>query len=223
MATAESTGVLALGQLWWAATWESAVFQAGDDLVAEIVRSATWLSKTWNGATNQVLIGVGDQLDPQTGELLAYQDFGTADAALRVGPPPAENEFGQATTVAPQCTYSTAAAPAAEVAAHAAAALALAGHVARNHSAAGVGQQKDWTAKAQKLLGYSMTVAPIGRPGTGSDFAQRHGVRSRTSVWASSRVGWVLHCAQHLHCPPAPVQAPARASRYCQCMQSSQL
>ena len=176
MATAESTGVLALGQLWWADTWAKAAFAADNALIAEIVRSATWLSKTWNNATGQVLVGVGDQLESQTGKLLAYEDFGTADAALKVGEP--SKKFGQATTVAPQCTYTTPEKPAAEVAAHAAAALALAGHVSRNHSAVdGKMQQADWTLKAQKLLDYSMKAAPIGRPGTGTDFAKRLGVR----------------------------------------------
>jgi hypothetical protein len=189
MAAAESAGVLALGQLWWHGTYVSAPYNTSVALLTEIIRQATWLAKTWNADTRQVLVGVGDQVDPATNTLVAYRDFGTADYALMVGPPPATRPFGQATTLPPSCTYTTAAAPAAEVAAHAAAALALSSHVAINHSASGDVQARDWIMKAQELLSYSISVAPISRPGSGTDAAQRLGVREQhQQLWAAGPV-----------------------------------
>lgn len=123
-----------------------------------------------------MLVGVGDQLDA-AGNLRAYEDFGTADFALMVGPPPEDQPFGQATYVPPDCTYSSAGAAAAEVAAHAAAALALSSHVARNYSGASATQVPDWLFKAQELLAYSVAVSPVDKPGVGTDFKQKLGVR----------------------------------------------
>jgi hypothetical protein len=178
MAAAETAGVLALGQLWWVDVWQNATSQSGNRLILEIIRQGLFLAKTWNAESKQVLVGVGDQINPKNNTLYAYQDFGTADRALMVGPPPTTNEFGQATTVAPECSYSSSAKPAAEVAAHAAAALVLASHVALNHSQTGRELRNDWVLKAQELLDLSLQVAPLQRPGTGSDFARKHGVRS---------------------------------------------
>ena len=106
MAAAQAAGILALGQLWWDDTFTGAPNATGAALVGEIVRQASWLSKTWDAASSQVLVGVGDQLN-DAGGLLAYEDFGPAHTALAAGPPPASNRFGQPTSVAPECTFST--------------------------------------------------------------------------------------------------------------------
>jgi hypothetical protein len=177
MAAAQSAGVLALGQLWWADVWQNATSQSGNRLIEEIVRQGQFLAKTWDAETKQVLVGVGGQINPANDTLYAYQDFGTADRALMVGPPPADNKFGQPTTVAPECSWSSSGKPAGEVAAHAAAALALASHVAFNHTVMGTALRNDWLLKAQALLDHSMRVSPIQRPGSGTDVLQRHGVR----------------------------------------------
>jgi hypothetical protein len=123
MAQSEEVGALALGRLWWARKYDSAGQNISSDSIAEIIRGATWLSKVWSEDLQEVLVGVGDQINPNNGTLLTYSDFGTADRALMVGPRPADNISGQPTTIPPTCTYTTPDKPAAEVAAHAAAAL----------------------------------------------------------------------------------------------------
>jgi hypothetical protein len=73
--------VLSLARLWWREPF--ATFEEGPLVDFEIGRQALYLSKTWNPTTKQVLVGVGDQLDPE-GDLLTYQDFGIAPFALQV-------------------------------------------------------------------------------------------------------------------------------------------
>lgn len=82
MAAAEAVGVLALGQLWFDRTFAGAAFDTDTALLTEIIRHASWLAKTWDSDTAQVLVGVGDQL-AKDGGLATYEDFGTADYALQ--------------------------------------------------------------------------------------------------------------------------------------------
>lgn len=108
---------------------------------------------------------------------------------LQVGPP--LTEFGQKTPVNPKCTYTTDEKPAAEVAAHAAAALALA---AQSIKLYGPDNDQMITPRsmldaAEAMLQYSTKKAPFNKKyeGNATDVAQKHGVRSPSSLtWAAS-------------------------------------
>jgi hypothetical protein len=83
MATAEQTGVMSLARMWWRAIFDDETVQALNEPIGiEIARQSTYLVKSWNADTQEVLVGVGDQVEQ--GELLMYSDFGTADRALSV-------------------------------------------------------------------------------------------------------------------------------------------
>lgn len=81
MATAEQAGVMSLARLWW-----RDVFVQDLSTLAnfEIGRQSIYLSKTWDADEEEVMVGVGDQLNPTSGELLMFADFGSADFALQV-------------------------------------------------------------------------------------------------------------------------------------------
>lgn len=81
IATAEEAGVLALARLWWRNSWPTPDLAGLVDF--EIGQQALYLTKTFNPASEEVLVGVGDQLDA-SGNLVMYQDFGSADLALQV-------------------------------------------------------------------------------------------------------------------------------------------
>lgn len=80
IATAEEAGVLSLARLWWRDAFPAAAL--GELANYEIGRQALYLSKVWNPTTEEVLVGVGDQLNGT--QLLMYEDFGSADFALQV-------------------------------------------------------------------------------------------------------------------------------------------
>ena len=86
MATAEETGVLSLARLWWNASFTGTLSTLA---LEEIGRQSIYLTKAWDATAEEVLVGVGDQLNtsnPDNPELVMFSDFGTADIALQVRP-----------------------------------------------------------------------------------------------------------------------------------------
>jgi hypothetical protein len=83
MATAEQTGVMALARLWWRQIYVNDVSTLND---FEIGRQSLYLTKAWDATAGEVMVGVGDQLNP-SGDLFMYSDFGRADFALQVSVP----------------------------------------------------------------------------------------------------------------------------------------
>jgi hypothetical protein len=81
LATAQQAGVMSLARLWWREAFPAA--NLGELVNYEIGQQAIYLAQVWNSASEEVLVGVGDQLTA-SGDLLMYEDFGSADFALQV-------------------------------------------------------------------------------------------------------------------------------------------
>ena len=101
MAVAAQTAVTALGMSWWETSYTDAT---RSDAVAEILRQGNFLANAWSAQEQTLLVGIGDAFnesaDPPS--LLTYSDFGIAPNALMIGQPPADDPFGQNTTVRPR-------------------------------------------------------------------------------------------------------------------------
>lgn len=81
LATAQEAGVLSLASLWWTDGLPARTL--GALALNEIAQQARYLINTYDAASEEVLVGVGDQLTA-SGTLLMYQDFGSAPFALQV-------------------------------------------------------------------------------------------------------------------------------------------
>lgn len=72
--------MLALARLWWRDAFPAT--SLGPLANFEIGWQALYLTKVWDAVAEEVLVGVGDQLNGT--QLLMYEDFGSADFALQV-------------------------------------------------------------------------------------------------------------------------------------------
>ena len=86
MATAEQTGVMALARLWWNASFTGTNANLA---LEEIGRQSLYLTAAWDADEEEVMVGVGDQLNTSTNppSLIMFSDFGRADFALSVRHP----------------------------------------------------------------------------------------------------------------------------------------
>lgn len=86
MATAEQTGVMALARLWWNSSFTGNLASLA---LEEIGRQSLYLTSAWDADEEEVMVGVGDQLNTSTTppSLIMFSDFGSADFALAVRPP----------------------------------------------------------------------------------------------------------------------------------------
>jgi hypothetical protein len=161
MAIAEELGVIALGALWWDAGYINDTTRTRAAL--EIARQGAFLASAWDSEEQELLIGIGDQINKETGQLWTYSDFAEAQRALAIGPP-SEEDNSTLTTVRPTCSFASPKKPAADVAAHSAAALALGSMAARNLTGDAT-LTEGWLEAAAGMLKWSTDLTRQKQPG----------------------------------------------------------
>lgn len=72
---------MSLARLWWRDAFVGTLNALSGE---EIGRQSIYLAQTWDPDSEEVMVGVGDQINGTTNALLMYKDFGRADFALQV-------------------------------------------------------------------------------------------------------------------------------------------